>query len=87
MMITDDLFQLIKSLKQTEKRYFKIFASIHVKGEQNNYVKLFDAIDRQQEYDEKALLENLHGETFVKQFAVTKNYLYKLKLKTTKYWY
>ena len=36
MTTSDDLFLLIKSLKQTEKRYFKIFASIHVKGEQNN---------------------------------------------------
>ena len=87
MMITDDLFQLIKSLKQTEKRYFKIFASIHVKGEQNNYVKLFDAIDRQQEYDEKALLENFHGETFVKQFAVTKNYLYNFILRSLRSYY
>lgn len=87
MTITDDLFQLIQSLKQTEKRYFKIFASIHVKGEQNNYVKLFDAIDKQQEYDEKALLAGFQGETFVKQFAVTKNYLYNFILRSLRSYY
>ncbi len=87
MTITDDLFQLIKSLKQTEKRYFKIFASIHVKGEQNNYVKLFDAIDRQQDYDEKSLLASFQGETFVKQFAVTKNYLYNFILRSLRSYY
>ncbi len=87
MTITDDLFQLIKSLKQTEKRYFKIFASIHVKGEQNNYVKLFDAIDRQNEYDEKSLLDGFQGETFIKQFAVTKNYLYNFILRSLRSYY
>jgi len=87
MTITDDLFQLVKSLKQTEKRYFKIFASIHVKGEQNNYVKLFDAIDRQDEYDEKALLITFQGETFIKQFAVTKNYLYNFILRSLRSYY
>ncbi len=82
MTTSDDLFLLIKSLKQTEKRYFKIFASIHVKGEQNNYVKLFDAIDRQEAYDEHALLEHFQGENFIKQFAVTKNYLYNFILRS-----
>lgn len=87
MVVSDDLFQLVKSLKQTEKRYFKIFASIHVKGEQNNYVKLFDAIDKQDEYDEKELLREFEGENFVKQFAVTKNYLYNFVLRALRSYY
>jgi hypothetical protein len=82
MTTSDDLFQLIQSLKQTEKRYFKIFASIHVKGEQNNYVKLFDAIDKQEAYDEQQLLRTFQGENFIKQFAVTKNYLYNFILRS-----
>ncbi len=48
MKVTDDLFQLIKSLDQSEKRYFKVFATMHIKGSDNNkYVGLFDAIDKQ----------------------------------------
>ncbi len=87
MTVTDDLFQLIRSLKQTEKRYFKVFSSIHVKGEQNNYVRLFDAIDKQETYDEAALLDLFQGENFIKQFAVTKNYLYNLILKSLRGYY
>jgi len=87
MTTSDDLFLLIKSLKQTEKRYFKIFASIHVKGEQNNYVKLFDAIDKQSEYNEPSLLLTFQGENFIKQFAVTKNYLYNFILRSLRAYY
>ena len=53
MRASDNLHALIKSLTQTEKRFFKLSASIH-KGERN-YMKLFEAIDKQREYDEVAL--------------------------------
>ena len=46
------LFQLIKSLKQAEKRYFKIFAAKNTKGNDNNYLKLFEAIEKEKIYDE-----------------------------------
>ncbi len=84
MRISTDLFDLIKSLSKSEKRYFKVFASMQVKGEQNNYVKLFDAIDAQNEYQEDKLLKKFKGEKFVKQFSVAKNYLYSLVLKSLK---
>jgi len=77
-----DLFQLIKSLSKSEKRYFKIYASRHVIGEQNNYIKLFDAIDRQKEYDEDAIRKEFASEVFIKQLSVTKNYLYRLILES-----
>lgn len=80
--MSNKLFDLIQSLDQSEKRYFKIFASSHVKGEQNNYVRLFEAIDKQDVYDETALLKKFDKERFVKQFAVTKNYLYNILLRS-----
>ncbi len=80
-MASSDLFDLIHSLKQTEKRYFKRFAQLHVKGEQNNYVRLFDAIEAQEEFDEAALLDQFAGEAFTRQFSVTKNYLFNIILK------
>lgn len=84
---SDDLFQLIKSLKQSEKRYFKIFSSKHVIGNQNNYVKLFEAIDKQEEYDEKSIIKKFRNEKFVKQFSYTKNYLYQFILKSLRTYY
>ena len=46
---SNDLFQLIQSLSRTEKAYFKKYTSLHVIGERNNYVKLFNAIEKQKE--------------------------------------
>ncbi|MES2766307.1 MAG: hypothetical protein V4642_10580 [Bacteroidota bacterium] len=82
MKTTSDLFQLIKSLTKSEKRHFTIFASKHVIGEQNNYLRLFKAIDAQEKYDEEALRKQFSGETFLKQLPVTKNYLHGLILKS-----
>jgi hypothetical protein len=82
MKTTDELFLLIKSLKQTEKRYFKIYASKHVIGEKNNYVRLFEAIDKQKEYDEETIRKKFPNSNFLKQLHVAKNYLYKLILKS-----
>jgi hypothetical protein len=78
----DELFQLIKSLNQSEKRYFKIFTSRHVIGDQNNYIRLFEALDKQNVYDEEKLRSLFAGHTFIKHFAWEKNYLNRLILKS-----
>ena len=78
--VSDELFQLIKSLSKQEKRYFKLYASRHVIGKKNKYVQLFDAIDKMATYDEPKVKKKFAGETFIKQLHVTKNYLYKLIL-------
>ncbi len=70
-----DLFDLIHSLSRTEKRYFKMMAEVHVIGKKNNYVKLFEAILKQDEYDEAAIKRKFRKETFVKQLTFTKNAL------------
>lgn len=74
------LHELIHSLTKSEKRYFSVFTSIH--KESNNYVKLFNAIQAQKEYDERELLERFKNEDFVRQFSVAKNYLMNLVLKS-----
>lgn len=84
---SDDLFQLIKSLSGQEKRYFKIFASRHTIGEKNNYLKLFDAIDKQKKYDETEIKEKLQKEKFIKQLFVVKSYLYEMILKSQDAYY
>ena len=73
---SDQLFQLIKSLNKSEKRYFNLYASRHTLGEKNNYVILFDAIDKQNEYDEASILKQFKKEAFINKFSITKARLY-----------
>lgn len=54
----DLLFTLIQSLGKAEKRHFKVYSSKHVIGAQNIYVSLFDAVERQKEYNEDILRAN-----------------------------
>ena len=74
-----ELFDLIQSLSKGEKRYFKVHSSRHTIGEENKYVKLFDAICKQKLYDEKHLLEN---EKYVRQLPLLKKRLYHSILKS-----
>ncbi len=74
-----DLFVLIKSLNMSEKRNFKIFASRHVIGEENNYVSLFDDIEKQKEYDEDILLKD---ERYKKHLPTLKTRLHETILKS-----
>lgn len=72
----DTLFELIQNLSKSEKRYFKVFASRHVLGEQNNYTILFDFIENLSEYDEQKIMEAFKGEAFLNKFSITKKRLY-----------
>jgi len=80
MKALSDLFDLINSLSMSEKRYFKLSASL-LKGSKN-YIRLFDTIDKQEIYDEKLIKRTFHQEAFIKQLPRVKNYLYKLVLKS-----
>ena len=79
---SDSLYQLIRSLTSEEKRYFKKFASFNIQGGNKNYVILFDYITRMKKYDEELLKRKLSGRKFIKHFWKTKNYLYKIILKS-----
>jgi len=81
MRVSDDLFQLIKSMSKSEKGYFKKFASKHTIGEKNIYVKLFDAIEKMEAYDESVIKKRFSGEKFAEKLYSTKNYLFNLILK------
>jgi len=78
----DKTFELIKSMTKSEKRFFKIYSTRHVIGDENNYVLLFDAIEKQKYYDEIAIKEKFEGEKFVNRLPVAKAYLYDLILKS-----
>ena len=74
--INEGLYELIKSLSKTEKRYFKLFSSRHTIGEENNYVRLFDFLDRMPIYDEKLIVTEFEDEAFMHRFSITKKRLY-----------
>lgn len=69
----EELFVLVKSLTRSEQRYFKLNQTHSNKDA--NYVKLFDAIAEQREYDEQAIKGQFRGEKFINQLHVTKHYL------------
>lgn len=77
------LFNLIKSLNKAEKSYFKKNIKSFQSGtRENQYLKLFNALDKQEEFDEAAIIDKFRGDPLIKQFSVSKNYLYNLILKT-----
>ena len=76
------IFSLIHSLTPSEKRYFTLFAQRQVQQRNTNYLKLFDAVNNMEVYDETVLLKKFRKENFVKQFSVAKNYLFTMLLKS-----
>ena len=72
----DILFKLIKSLEKAEKRHFKLYIKRSSANEDLKIVRLFDALDKQEEYDEKSLLKKLPG-TEKRQLYNLKTHLYK----------
>ncbi|HMR90660.1 MAG TPA: hypothetical protein PKC69_00030 [Chitinophagaceae bacterium] len=71
----DFLFQLIKSLEKAEKRHFKLYIKRSSAKEDLKIVRLFDAVDRLDTYDEKSLLKKLPG-TEKRQLYNLKAHLY-----------
>ncbi len=76
MVTSTSLFDLIKSLTPSEKRYFKIYAAKHAIGGKNKYEKLFDIIEKQEAYNENEVKKLLQDEKMAGYFAAAKNYLY-----------
>lgn len=74
--VNEALFDLIRSMSKSEKRYFKLMSSRHTIGDENNYVRLFDYIDRQTHYDEDELQKHFKGEAFLNRLSITKKRLY-----------
>jgi len=73
---SNELFLLVQSLGKAEKRQFRRYAERSNPKSSNNYVRLFDAISQQEEYDEAAIKKRFEGEKFIRNFSVAKAYLY-----------
>lgn len=77
---SDKIFQLIRSLSKAEKRYFKVYTSKQA-GDKNNHQILFDAIDKQKEYDETALKKSLKNSAIARSLPIAKTRLYDVILR------
>ncbi|MBI2269965.1 MAG: hypothetical protein HYU69_06345 [Bacteroidetes bacterium] len=53
-----------------------------MKAKESSFVKLFDAMDKQKEYNEKQFLTRFKQESFTKNFRFNKHYLFNLILKS-----
>ncbi len=75
-LFSDTLFQLVHSLEKSEKRHFKLYIKRSSAKEDLKIIRLFDALDKLSEYDEKLLLKTLSD--FTKpQLSNLKTHLYK----------
>ena len=79
MKPSTELHDLIRSLTKSEKRFFKLHSALQ--SGPKNYLKIFEAVDKQPVYDEDQLKAMFKSEVFIKHFPSEKNHLYKLILK------
>ncbi|WP_421872645.1 hypothetical protein [Marinoscillum sp.] len=79
---SDHLYLLIKSMKKSEKRYFKV-RNKGLSKDESKYLLLFDALAEQEEFDEVQIIENNSWVNPV-QFSNLKAHLYKKLLQSLK---
>jgi hypothetical protein len=80
--MSKNLFQLIKKLSPNEKGYFKKVSKVHSVNNSNAYIRLFDLLDKQTQYDKKKLEMMFGNKKIIAQLPVLSNYLYYLILDT-----
>ena len=85
MKPSSELFDLIRTLTKSEKRFFKLQSSLQ--SGDKNYVRLFDLVEKMDEYDEDIVKKTFAGEKFIKHLPSEKNHLYKLILKSLRSYY
>lgn len=77
LTLTDPLYELVKSLDKNEKGYFKKFAARYgEKTSGNEYLKLFDILDKMTVYDEQKIRQTLlKADNKKVNLSAQKNYL------------
>lgn len=78
---SEQLFTIIKSLTKAEKRNFRLYVQRLQSNEDVLYVKLFDILDKAEDYDEALVLDKM-GDISKSQFVNIKRHLYTQVLKS-----
>lgn len=86
MKKNSDLFELIESLTPPEKRHFKLTYGKKDGADANQYIKLFDTLDLQDQEDEMLAMKRL-GLSSRAKFSRVKSYLYKNILESLEDYY
>jgi hypothetical protein len=76
MKKSDSLFLLIKGLTKAEKRHLKLSISKYQSVTDKSYVQLFNALDEQDVYDEKAIKNKFKDDPYFNHLPRFKVYLY-----------
>jgi hypothetical protein len=74
-MNSKSLYQLVKSLNQSEKRCFSLHANKYSNGN-NSYTDLFDILVKQEKYDETEVKKRFSVKRNISNFSSDKKYLY-----------
>lgn len=77
----DELFLLVKSLSQAEKRYFRRYTKLYSNQGNPKYLLLFDALLQMPAYNEASLRNRCNGEKFLSQLPAAKRHLMELLLR------
>ena len=84
MKPSNQLFDLIQSLTPDEEFHFNNSSSIQ-QGEKN-YIKLYNFLKSQEEYDEEEVKNHFKNEVFIQHLASEKNQLLHHVLKSLRYY-
>ncbi|HXB40706.1 MAG TPA: hypothetical protein VNZ49_09200 [Bacteroidia bacterium] len=76
------LFELIKTLGKSEKRYFKKYAAMHGARNNTHAAQLFDALEEVPEYNDTGFKKSNHKKPFYKNLASEKQHLMKVLLQS-----
>ena len=82
---TDELFQLIKALSKSEKKFFTQYVNLYEKGSSPLYLQVFNFLNEEPDYSEERLFKKFRDKTFKKNYPVTKHYLKQLIIKTLRH--
>lgn len=82
--VTAELHALIHALSPHEKRYFKLFAHFSGQKPGNNYILLFDGLNRFKTYDEPAIMAWVTATPFGTNLSPTVHFLMRLILRSLK---
>lgn len=77
------LFKVIKSMTMNEKRYFKIYCSKNMVGNQNKYVEIYNYITKIEDFEEQEITKELKSKNYsTVNIASDINYLSKIVFKS-----
>lgn len=80
MKVSEHLFELVKSLSKTEKRYFKRFATLHGESDKD-YIRLFDDLLKLSTFYE-ADLKGAYSKSYSGNFGMLKELLFQQVMKS-----